>query len=242
MKKKIVTKKYKEKLTDVFGSSSITFSDLDTAVERVKKIREEAFSLFKNREFYKAACFYKALLDHVLKYLSYVDDELGKLSDVVYEFIRYFSESVRNSEEIDKDDFFKQSIKLYIEEDLGFTDELSKMILNNISNENDKKFIEKIIIEKVEKGNLSTYNQNKVIELLLRIYRKFNIYDKYLETCELLSKDRWERYVKPSEIYETLGEYNNAIKIIEEGMKELPQHKDIFEKRYNILKNRILGY
>ncbi|MFW5799891.1 MAG: hypothetical protein ACOCV8_03655 [Spirochaetota bacterium] len=241
MKKKIEPKKYNNKLNKVFGTPPITYNEIDKVVENIKRIREEAFEMFKNREFYEAACFYKALLDNVLEYLNNVDDEYGKLSDTVYEFIRYFSESCKNSEVIDKEDFYNKSLKLYIEEDLGFTDEITHLIIDNIANDKEKNYLVKLIKNKLETDKLSKYNHNKLVELLLKIYRKYNEFDKYIETCKLMSEDRWERYVKPSEIYESLGEYENALQIVEEGMRNLPEHKDIFQTRYEDLKKRILG-
>lgn len=241
MERKIDSSMFESKFNKIFGTHPVTYHEIDKVVESIKKIREEAFDLFKEKEFYKAASFYKALLDHVIDYLNHVDDVEGKLSDVVYEFIRYFSESCRQADNIDKKDFFNQTLKMYIEEDLGFTDEITKLILNNIQSEKEKKYIVELIQEKLEAQSLSTYNHNKVIELLLKIYRKYNEHDKYIETCELFTDDRWERYIKPVEIYESIGEWEKALKVIEEGMKKQPQHDDIFKNKYDELKKMILG-
>lgn len=241
-KKKIDTTKYKSRFDNLFGTNAVTFNKIEYIVEKLSKVKEEAFEYFKNRDFYDAACLYKSLLDHILEYLSHVEDEFGKLSDVVYELIRYYSQSCKNSDIINKQDFFKESIELYIKEDLGFMDELSKMIVDNIENNEEIKHVVKHINNEITKENISKYNSNKLIELLLKIYRKYNMYKDYLEACKNLSEDRWEKYVKPSEIYEALGEYEKAIKIIEEGKNKLPKYKDILEKRYNELKKRILGF
>lgn len=241
MEKKIDTSMYDDEFNKIFGTTPITFSELSYVINEIKEIRKKAFNLFKERKFYDSACFYKALLDHVLAYLSHVDDKNGKLSEVVFEFIRYFSTSCRNSNEIDKIDFFQQALNLYLKEDLGFADEISCMIVDNIKNNEERNYLEKFILKKIKSGQLKIYNQNKLVELLLRIYRKFNVFDKYIETCSLLSIDRWERYIYPSEIYESLGELENALKMLEDGMKNLPEHKKLFEKRYDGLKKRILG-
>ncbi|MDH4128741.1 MAG: hypothetical protein OEV44_08320 [Spirochaetota bacterium] len=238
IKDKIDSSSFHNEIQMAFKSSPLEYSNPKEIINKLNEYKNKAFELFKIGKFYESACIYKGLLEKCIENLSYIDDKSGLIGDFLFQSISYYSQSISELN-IDENYFFEDSVNLYLKEDYGFSIELSRLILTKINLENYS-ILEKIIKSKILTSN-SKYLKEKLINLALTLYELINDDKKYLDICNTLPINNWERYVYVANKYVEMGLMEKAVETYKEGINNVEYDKEILEEKYTFLQKKIIG-
>lgn len=234
----IDSSKYDKEITEVFKSSPLAYRKSEALKDKIDAVVKKAFEIFKTRDYYEAACIYKAIFIHAIDYLKYMKDSTGIIGDVIFDSLTYYSHCIHELD-LDKAVFFRETLDFFIEEDMGFTHEISNLILNNTVEE-DIELLEDLILERLEKEKANTYLHDKILKLLLSLYKKFGIYDKYLEACKKFETDRQERYVLAADMLTSINKKEQAQKQFLTAFENIksPMQLKIVQSKYEEWKKK----
>lgn len=238
MKTKLDSTIFLKEMQTAFKRSPLVYSSAKDIVTKLNKYKDKAFNLFKEKNFYDSACIYKALMEKCIEHLDYIDDQEGIIGDFLFQIVDYYGNTIQQAE-IDKEDFFEQTINIFLTEDYGFSFVITKLILANVDMDNYE-ILENLLKRKLA-TDISKYKKEKIIDLLIKMYDHIQDDQQYLDTCKYFSPDAWERYVYPAEKYEKLGQIEKALASYEEGIRRSTQYKDVLEAKFTKLQKRILG-
>ncbi len=238
MDNKLNSDKYINQIHQVFRLSPFAYSSPKNIIEQLNKIKNKAFQFFKEKNFYEAASLYKALIEKSIENLEHVDDHQGIIGEFLFQCIKYYTETIKYIE-IDRKYFFKETIQLFLKEDLGFANEIQNVLIENM-NQDDYDLLESFIIKEIQQQD-SMYKKEKLILLLLKIYNIMEENNRYIETCKLFSPESWERYIYPARKYEELDQYDHAIECYKRGINNSTHYKELIEDKFHQFKLRNKG-
>lgn len=238
--------KYLERTERVFRASVLAFRQESEVSDELSGLMEEARQYFKARDFLESSSYFGALLISTLDYLKHAKDRHGMMGDFVYEAIDHYKASVKmlvkNSQGVDLEHMFRFNVLLYLDEELGYAGEVMKLTLECVDNATFQVLDNTINTLLVDRENLGTYRTGKLIELLIKLYERFKQIDKYIEACRMLPDDRWEYYVYPAQMLESLNRIDEAKRIYEEGLAARTNNRAAIEKYYNEFKRKVMGF
>ncbi|MDH5682365.1 MAG: hypothetical protein OEZ36_12300, partial [Spirochaetota bacterium] len=238
MNDKLDSAKYLDAIQNIFKHSPLAYANAGDITDKLNDYKDLAFEQFKENQFYEAASLYKALVEKCLEHMDYINDDEGKMGDFIFQVFSYYR-SATEKLELDLDWFHGETIKLYLEEDYGFSSEIARLMLNLLTKDNYK-ILEDVIKKELNKIS-SNYKKEKLANLLLKIYHKVDNERLYFETCKLFSTQSWERYILAADKYEQTGRMEKAVEKYEEGLTKSDQYRELIEEKYERFKQRMLG-
>jgi len=231
---------YMKELHHIFKSSPLSYSKSSDIDANLRQYFDRAVSIFNSEDFYTSACMFKALIEKCIEHLNHIDDKDGVIGHLIFEVFNYYGGALQQIEtDLDKKHFYKDYIDFYVVEDFGFSHELVK-ILFAVATQQDNYLFERALQEKIVK-KMPNYDRDKVLELFILLYDMTSDDAKYFDICKKFPPQSYERYIYAATKYENLGKFDKAVEILEEGIRISTYHKDLLEKKYTELKNRILG-
>ncbi len=239
MKQKINSSNYIKEIQSVFKRSPLAYFKISDIVDQLKQFKDNASKSLEDKDYYEAACIYKGLIEKSIEHLDYLEDREGKMGGFLFELFSLYSNTLQEFE-WDEQNFFEETVELYVQEEFGFATEIIKLLIINVNHDNYD--ILETILKREIKKRTSTYERDKLVDPLLRMYNHIGEDRKYLDSCELYSPQAWERYDNAAIKYEQMGFIEQAVKAYEEGIASSEHYKNLLEGKLTQLKSRILGF
>ncbi len=239
MKQKLNSSHYIKEVQSVFKRSPLAYFKVSDIVDQLNRFKENALSLAENKDYFEAACIYKGLIEKCIEHLDYLEDREGKMGSFLFELFSLYFNSMQEID-LDEQSFFEETVELYMKEEFGFATEIIKLLISNV-NINNYNILEGILKKEIKKRT-STYERDKLVDPLLRMYDHIGEDRKYLDSCALYSIQSWERYDRAAMKHEQMGFIEQSVKAYEEGIAVSQHYKSLLEGKLSQLKSRILGF
>ncbi|MFQ6089066.1 MAG: hypothetical protein ACE5K0_09230, partial [Candidatus Methanofastidiosia archaeon] len=120
-----------------------------------------------------------------------VDDSSGALADITSEFIKLYSKLMRSEK---KKRFFEKYLKLYLEDEYGFSDDLMYLLIESCENEKELRELRKLVEIELELESKRSEEKDDLGILLLSIYDKLGENEKFLDFCKIEIQETKDEY------------------------------------------------
>jgi len=186
-------------------SDYIDYYKVHEFVEKLEEERKCAERLFELKNIQEAFNHLKVIIDSCVINYGNVDDSDGKLAEFIEESLTLYATIIQslNVEWSDKRKIHEDNWKLFVTDEYGLSDYLSKMIIDSCTTEDDFLMIEKVASEELElrKAKANEYDGvSEIVDILLDLYEKKKDRRKFLSLCEEEFKHSYMRYIEGLEI------------------------------------------
>ncbi len=197
------------------------YQQLSNLLSKLKEIRNTANNYVKEDNFQNGLKILQTIIQQSIQNYkkTYDIDGLfaGFIEECLDDYLKFGSKFIIHQKEI----FFNDFLKLYLQDAGGFASLISEIILKQCDTQEDYVKLERIILAKL--SDLKENEQKEsIIELLLGLYDKNGNNDRFLEICKNNLKN-WRNCVRLCDKLQQLGKDNEAIRWYQKAI-------DVFEK------------
>jgi uncharacterized Zn finger protein len=203
-------KTFKKQLEALF-SNHVNYYDVRELIEKLEELRDAAEKLFEKKNVQESFDLLKEIIDLCIRNYGNVDDSDGIIARFIEDSVELYSRIIQvlNVEWIVKQKIHEDNWKMFVMDEYGLSDYISKMIVDSCTTENDFNVIEKLALEELQKrkDKEDGYAVSEIVDILLDIYEKKKDDEKFLFLCEKEFKHSYLRYI---EYLETKRQINEA--------------------------------
>jgi uncharacterized Zn finger protein len=190
---------FRRRIESLF-SDYIDYYKVYELVEKLEEERKRAERLFELKNLQEAFNHLKVIIDSCVIDYGNVDDSDGKLAEFIEESLTLYATIIQSLsvEWPVKQKIHEDNWKLFVTDEYGLSDYLSKMIIDSCTTEDDFLMIEKLASEELElrKAKANEYDGvSEIVDILLDLYEKKKDRRKFLSLCEKEFKHSYMRYI-----------------------------------------------
>lgn len=212
------SKTFKRRLRALFSSDQVDYYHVRELIEELEEIKDDAEKLYKRKNAQESFNLVKEIIDACTKNYELVDDSDGMMASFIEECTELCAKIILdlNVEWAVRQKIHEDNWKMFVIDEYGYSDCVSRMIVDSCATEDDFAFIEKLALEELEKRESRTgkrrwideHHISEIVDILIDIYEKKGDDEAFLRLCEKEFRYSYLRYI---EKLESKGKIDEAV-------------------------------